>query len=57
MHDLFQRGINAHPIPRKPASKDIEQRICEMYDEYFKQVLTNEVLDETNKKIKTQRKI
>lgn len=55
MHDLFQRGINVHVIPRNPVSKDIQQRICEMYDEYFKQVLTNEVFDET--KTKTKRKI
>lgn len=55
MHDLFERGINVHTISRHPTSKDIQQRICEMYDEYFKQVLTNKVLDET--KTKNQRKI
>lgn len=55
MHDLFERGINVHSITRDPNSKDIQQRICEMYDEYFKQVLTNEVWDET--KTKNHRKI
>ena len=55
MHDLFERGINVNTITHYPNSKDIQQRICEMYDEYFKQLLINEVLDET--KIKTQRKI
>lgn len=55
MHDLFERGINVQTIRCNHEVKGTEQMICEMYDEYFNQVLTNEVLDET--KTKTQRKI
>lgn len=48
LHDLFQRGINTHAIP-------LETKLCQMYDQYFKQVLINEIQDEN--RIKIQRKI